>query len=67
MKFKGLKAIFINCTLKKSPQLSHTRRLIDVSVKIMKDEGDDVSRLRLVDHNIAFGVQPDMTKHGHKK
>jgi len=23
--FSGLKAIFINCTLKKSPEMSHTR------------------------------------------
>jgi len=66
MKFKGLKAIFVNCTLKKSPQLSHTRGLIDVSANIMKDEGVDVSHLRFVDHNIAFGVQPDMTEHGYK-
>lgn len=67
MEFKGLKAIFVNCTLKKSPQLSHTRGLIDVSAKIMKEEGVNVSHLRFVDHNIAFGVQPDMTEHGYAK
>lgn len=67
MNFKDLKAIFVNCTLKKSPQLSHTRGLIDVSANIMKDEGVEVSHLRFVDHNIAFGVQPNMTEHGYEK
>lgn len=67
MNFKDLKAIFVNCTLKKSPQLSHTRGLIDVSANIMKDEGVEVSHLRFVNHNIAFGVQPNMTEHGYEK
>lgn len=67
MNFKDLKAIFVNCTLKKSPQLSHTRGLIDVSANIMKDEGVEVSHLRFVNHNIAFGFQPNMTEHGYEK
>lgn len=67
MEFQGLKAIFVNCTLKKSPEISNTRGLMDVSASIMEKEGVAVNHIRLVDYNIAFGVQPDMTQHGADK
>ena len=67
MKFKGLKAVFVNCTLKKSPETSNTRGLMDVSAGVMKSEGVDVKHIRLVDHDVAYGVQPDMTEHGFDK
>ncbi len=66
-KFTNLKAIFVNCTLKKSPTKSHTRDLMDVSAKIMESEGVDVEALRLVDYDVPVGVQPDMTKDGYVK
>lgn len=65
--FKNLKACFVNCTLKKSPEISNTRGLIDVSANIMKAEGVEVDHIRLVDFDVAFGVQPDMTKKGVEK
>lgn len=65
--FKGLKAVYVNCTLKKSPTPSHTRTLMDVSIKIMESEGVDVEVIRFVDHEIPVGVQPDMTKEGASK
>ncbi|KXS48878.1 MAG: hypothetical protein AWL62_1567 [Halanaerobium sp. T82-1] len=34
--FSNLKALFINCTLKKSPQTSNTRGLMDVAKAIME-------------------------------
>ena len=37
--FADLRALFINCTLKRSPDLSHTQGLIDISVAIMKKQG----------------------------
>lgn len=64
MKFNNLKAIYINCTLKPSPQKSHTRALMDVSIDIMKKEGVDVEVIRFIDEDIATGVYPDMTKKG---
>ncbi|RRO24498.1 flavodoxin family protein [Flavobacteriaceae bacterium 14752] len=67
MEFKGLKAVFVNCTLKKSPEVSHTRGLMDVSAGIMEKEGVEVKHIRLADHDVAFGVQPDMTEHGADK
>ncbi|WP_040556089.1 flavodoxin family protein [Psychroflexus gondwanensis] len=65
--FKGLKAIFLNCTLKTSPQKSHTRLLMDVSVNIMKKEGVEVEVLRPVDFDLPVGVQPDMKEQGANK
>lgn len=62
--FSGLKALFLNCTLKKTPGLSHTQGLIDISKAIMKNNGVTVEVLRPVDYNIAEGVYPDMTEHG---
>jgi multimeric flavodoxin WrbA len=62
--FTGLKAVFVNCTLKKSPAKSHTRDLMDVSVRIMESEGVNVEILRLVDYDVPVGVQPHMTKEG---
>lgn len=62
--FKGLKALFINCTLKKSPELSHTDGLMKVSQDIMKREGVAVSHIRFVDHEVATGIYPDMREYG---
>ncbi|MCH2451260.1 MAG: flavodoxin family protein [Gracilimonas sp.] len=65
--FSGLKALYVNCTLKRSPQKSHTRTLIDVSMDIMEKEGVKSECIRLVDHDVAYGVYPDMTEHGADK
>jgi multimeric flavodoxin WrbA len=62
--FSDLNAIFINCTLKKSPRISHTRGLIDVSRHIMEANGISTECIRAVDYDIAVGVYPDMTEHG---
>lgn len=37
--FTGMRALFINCTLKRSPELSHTQGLIDISSRIMESTG----------------------------
>ena len=62
--FDDLRALVINCTLKRSPELSHTQGLIDRSVAIMRAHGVTTGVLRAVDHDIATGVWPDMTEHG---
>lgn len=62
--FSDLKALFLNCTLKKSPELSHTQGLIDISKSIMEKNSIKVQVIRPVDYNLAFGVYPDMTKQG---
>lgn len=62
--FSGLKGIYINCTLKKSPQESHTDTLMEVSKAIMRKENVKLNEVRLIDHQVASGVYPDMTKYG---
>ncbi|MCI2417914.1 flavodoxin family protein [Saccharopolyspora sp. K220] len=63
-RFDGLRALYVNCTLKRSPELSNTQGLIDLSAAIMHDRGVQVDEFRAVDHDIATGVWPDMTEHG---
>jgi len=67
LNFSDLRAVFINCTLKKSPERSHTDGLIKISKAIMKKNGVSTETIRAVDYEIAPGVWPDMTKHGWKK
>ena len=62
--YTGLRAMFINCTLKRSPDKSHTEGLVDASAAVMRKAGVEVEVLRPVDHDIATGVYPDMTEHG---
>ena len=65
--FSQLKAIYINCTLKKSPEKSHTEGLMSRSKDIMRKEGVAVDELRFIDHDVAIGIYPDMTEHGWEK
>jgi multimeric flavodoxin WrbA len=62
--FSDLKALFLNCTLKKTPELSHTEGLINISKAIMEKNRVKVEVLRPVNYNIAYGVYPDMTEQG---
>ncbi len=62
--FSDLKALFLNCTLKRSDELSHTEGLIRISRAIMEKNGVVVEVLRPVDYDIAYGVYPDMTERG---
>ncbi len=62
--FGDLRALFINCTLKRSPEVSNTQALADHSIAIMRRLGVEVEVIRAIDHAIATGVYPDMTEHG---
>lgn len=62
--FSDLSALFINCTLKPSPELSHTQGLIDIATSVMSKHGVKTEVIRAVDYEIATGVWPDMTEHG---
>ena len=62
--FSNLKALFFNCTLKKSPAVSNTEGLIKVSAGIMEKQGVSVEIIRPIDHDIATGVYPDMREQG---
>ena len=62
--FSDLRALFISCTLKRSPEVSHTEGLAAISMAIMRRVGVTVDLIRAVDHDIPVGVWPDMTEHG---
>ena len=62
--FSDLRALYVNCTLKPSPELSHTEGLMRVSMAIMELNGVAVDYVRALDHDLAPGVWPDMREHG---
>src|SRR3982751_889516 len=62
--YSDLRALYVNCTLKRSPEISHTQALADRSIEIMRRNGVEVEVIRAIDHEIATGVYPDMTEHG---
>jgi multimeric flavodoxin WrbA len=62
--FSDLRALFIGCTLKRSPEVSNTEALANLSMEIMRSNGVAVDLVRAVDHEIPVGVWPDMTEHG---
>lgn len=62
--YSDLRALFLNCTLKQTPELSHTQGLIDIATHILDEHDVAWEVLRPVDCNIASGVYPDMTEHG---
>src|SRR4051794_10611519 len=56
----ALKAILLNCTLKKSPEVSHTEALMNIVVGHLHDQGVETELIRPVDFNIPFGVESDL-------
>lgn len=65
--FKELNALFINTSLKKRAEDSHTRLLLNASSSIMAKNGVSVEHVHLAAHNIPPGVYPNMTEHGWEK
>ena len=49
----------LNCTLKKSPETSNTRALLDIVLGHMEDLGASASVIRVVDHHIPTGITSD--------
>ena len=62
--FSGPSAVYVNCTLKRSLEISHTRGLGDLSIPIMERLGVQVQTMRAIDLEIATRVYPDTTEHG---
>jgi multimeric flavodoxin WrbA len=62
--YSDLRALFVNCTLKRSPEVSNTMGLAEISIEILRRNRVTVDVIRAVDHDIATGVWPDMTEHG---
>ena len=62
--YSDLNALYVNCTLKRSPELSHTQGLIDRSASLIRAQGVNVDTIRFIDHDAAIGIYPDMREHG---
>jgi len=65
--FSDLTALFINCTLKRSPEFSHTEALMNVSREIMQANNVSTEMVRAADLTLPPGVYPDMTEHGFER
>ncbi|MFF9850870.1 flavodoxin family protein [Streptomyces litmocidini] len=63
-RYDDLSALYLNCTLKRSPEVSNTEGLIERSRSVMEAQGVTTSLVRPADLDIATGVWPDMTEHG---
>jgi len=63
-RYDDLSALYLNCTLKRSPEVSNTEGLIERSREVMAGQGVTTSLVRAADHDIATGVWPDMREHG---
>jgi multimeric flavodoxin WrbA len=62
--FAGLKALFLNCSIKRDKSQSHTQLLMDKAAAIMAGEGVEVEHLYALDHAIAFGMIKDGAEDG---
>jgi multimeric flavodoxin WrbA len=55
-----MRAVVLNCTLKKSPESSNTDQLARVVVDELRSRQVDVRTFRVVDHNVPPGVVTDL-------
>lgn len=62
--FADISALFVNTSLQKKEDESHTRLLLNASAAIMKKCGVSVEHLHLAAHDVPPGVYPDMTEYG---
>ncbi|WP_029035889.1 flavodoxin family protein [Salinimicrobium xinjiangense] len=55
----ALKALFLNCTLKRSPETSNTSAFIDLASKMFAELNVETKEVRVVDQNVKFGNTSD--------
>ena len=65
--YSDLNILVINCTLKKSPEISHTDGLVSIVKNIVNKYDVSFEEIRAVDYDIATGVYPDMREKGWDK
>lgn len=66
-KYDDLKALFINCSIKKDKSQSHTQRLMNRAMGVMREQGVYVQEVYMLDHQIAFGMVKDGQENGFDK
>jgi multimeric flavodoxin WrbA len=62
--YSDLRAVYLNGTLKRSPESSHTDELIDISAHVLRGVGVKVDHIRTVDYVVPPGIFCDMREHG---
>src|SRR5690349_24098947 len=62
--YDDLRAVVLNGTLKRSPEPSHTDALLAATLRVLEGVGARLDTIRLVDHVVPPGVQPDKHEHG---
>jgi len=55
-----LKALYINCSIKKDGTKSHTQLLMNRSAQILEKEGVLVKSIHALDYKIGFGMEKDL-------
>jgi multimeric flavodoxin WrbA len=53
------RALFLNCTLKRTPEVSNTEALIDKVAALLSDLDVVSETIRVTDYKVAFGVSSD--------
>lgn len=56
-----MKAVFLNCTLKPTPEPSNTQMLADTVIGALDEEGVDTRTFRLADLTLDHGVETTMS------
>lgn len=56
----ALRAIFLNCTLKPSPETSNTDALIRKVADLMERQGVETETVRVIDHAVGTGISSDL-------
>ena len=59
-----MRAVCLNCTLKRSPEPSNTEALADVVLSALREQGVATEIVRLVDHRIEPGVVSEAVAEG---
>lgn len=55
-----MKALILNCSLKKSTETSNTDALLQEFIHVFNQNQVETETVRVVDYNVAFGVEADM-------
>jgi multimeric flavodoxin WrbA len=55
-----MRALILNCTLKKSPAPSNTDKLASIVANGLREHGAEVETIRIADHRVEPGVETDM-------
>jgi len=59
-----MRAVCLNCTLKRSPETSSSASLADVVLTALRDQGVETEMIRLADHQIEPGVVSEAVTDG---